>query len=121
MDEQLGFTEPTNPVVTAPVDPEIHEPHWQKDTIPDDTIPDDTVPPIRLKEFGRLSPTNFFDINGNNIEVQTSLGGTFALIDLNGVVLYKTRIKKGLTILKIPANARNKAWIATLNGKMMNR
>ena len=47
--------------------------------------------------------------------------GTAVVIDLNGVVLYKTRIKKGLTILKIPANARNKAWIATLNGKMMNR
>ena len=121
VDERLGFTEPANPVVTGPVDPEIHEPHWQKDIIPDDTIPNDTVPPIRLKEFGRLSPTNFFDINGNNIEVHSSLGGTFALIDLNGVVLYKTRIKKGLTILKIPANARNKAWIATLNGKMMNR
>ena len=29
MDDQLGFTLPANPVVTAPVDPEIHEPHWQ--------------------------------------------------------------------------------------------
>lgn len=116
MDKQFGFTEPENPVVTGPVDPEIHDPHWQKDSIPDDTIP-----PIRLKEFSRLSPTNFFVINGNNIEVQTSLGGAFAIIDLNGVVLYKTRIKKGLTILKNPTKAINKHWIATLNGKMMNR
>ncbi|MBR4783658.1 MAG: CotH kinase family protein [Fibrobacter sp.] len=117
MDQKLGFTEPSNPVVTGPVDPELHWPNWQKDTIPDDTIPwfgsqDD---------FTRLSPANYFAVNGDNIEIQTSLGGTFALIDLNGVVLYKTRIKKGLSILKIPANARNKAWIATLNGKMMNR
>ena len=68
MDEQLGFTEPTNPVVTAPVDPEIHEPHWQKDTIPDDTIPDDTVPLIRLKEFGRLSPQDPNQEGTHNLE-----------------------------------------------------
>ena len=115
MDQKFGFTEPANPVVTGPVDPEIHEPHWQKDTIPEDTIP------IRLNDFSRLSPTNYFTVNGNNLEVQTSVGGIFALVDLNGVILYKTRIKQGLSILKIPAKARNKAWIATLNGKMMNR
>ena len=115
MDQKFGFTEPANPVVTGPVDPELHEPHWQKDTIPEDTIP------IRLNDFSRLSPTNYFTVNGNNLEVQTSVGGIFALVDLNGVILYKTRIKQGLSILKIPAKARNKAWIATLNGKMMNR
>ena len=115
MDQKFGFTEPANPVVTGPVDPELHEPHWQKDTIPEDTIP------IRLNDFSRLSPTNYFTVNGNNLEVQTSVGGIFALVDLNGVTLYKTRIKQGLSILKIPAKARNKAWIATLNGKMMNR
>ena len=115
MDQKFGFTEPANPVVTGPVDPELHEPHWQKDTIPEDTIP------IRLNDFSRLSPTNYFTVNGNNLEVQTSVGGIFALVDLNGVILYKTRIKQGFSILKIPAKARNKAWIATLNGKMMNR
>ena len=40
---------------------------------------------------------------------------------MNGTVLFKTTIKKGLTTLKIPAKAMNKHWIATLNGKMMNR
>ena len=120
MDQKFGFTEPTNPVVTEPVDPELHEPHWQKDTIPEDSLPGDSIP-IRLNDFSRLSPTNYFTVNGNNLEVQTSVGGIFALIDLNGVVLYKTRIKKGLSILKIPAKAKNKAWIATLNGRMMSR
>ena len=74
-----------------------------------------------MDDFSRLAPANFFAVNGDHIDVQTTLGGTFALLDLNGTVLYKTRIKAGLTTLKIPAKARNKHWIATLNGKMMNR
>ena len=116
MDQKFGFTEPANPVVTGPVDPELHWPHWENDT-----AAIDPPPPAFRDDFSRLSPMNFFNVNGDRLEIQTSLGGTFALIDLNGVVLYKTRIGKGLTTLKIPANARNKAWIATLNGKMMNR
>ena len=116
MDQKFGFTEPANPVVTGPVDPELHWPHWEKDT-----AAIDPPPPAFLDDFSRLSPMNFFNVNGDRLEIQTSLGGTFALIDLNGVVLYKTRIDKGLTTLKIPAKARNKAWIATLNGKMLNR
>ena len=121
MDQKLGFTEPANPVVTGPVDTELHWPHWEKDTTQQAVIANDTLPPIRLDDFSRLSPTNFFNVNGNLLEIQTSIGGTFALIDLNGVVLYKTRIKKGFTSLKIPARAMNKHWIATLNGKMLNR
>ena len=74
-----------------------------------------------MDDFSRLSPANFFTVNGNNIEIQTSLGGTFALIDLNGTVLFKTRIKQGFTTLKMPRKAMNKHWIATLNGKMLNR
>ena len=116
MDQKFGFTEPANPVVTGPVDPELHWPHWEKDT-----AAIDPPPPAFRDDFSRLSPMNFFNVNGDRLEIQTSLGGTFALIDLNGVVLYKTRIGKGLTTLKIPAKARNKAWIATLNGKMLNR
>ena len=68
-----------------------------------------------------MSPTNFYAVNGNKLEIHTDLGGKFALIDLNGNVLLKTRINKGLTTLKIPAKAMNKYWIATLNGKMLNR
>lgn len=60
-------------------------------------------------------------MNGDRIDVRTSIGGDFALIDLNGVVLYKTRIKMGFTTLKIPSKAKNKRWIATLNGKMLSK
>jgi len=134
MDQKFGFTEPAQPVVTAPVDPEIHEPNWQKDTvttvqdtvkkdsIPKDSIvKKDTIPQIVPDNFSRLSPTNFYDINGNELEIHTDLGGTFALVDLNGAVLYKTRIERGITSISVPAKARDKHWIATLNGKMLSR
>jgi hypothetical protein len=119
MDQKLGFTEPANPIVTEPVDPSIHEPDWQNDK-KKDSIPEE--PPQDIADnFSRLSPTNYFDVNGNMLEIQTSLGGMFALVDLNGTVLFKTRIKKGLTTMRIPDKAMNKHWIATLNGKMLGR
>ena len=76
---------------------------------------------IEASNLSRLSPTNYFVVNGKRLEIHTSVGGTFALVDLNGAVLYKTQIKTGTTTLQVPRNARNKHWIATLNGKMMNR
>ncbi|MBO4437456.1 MAG: CotH kinase family protein [Fibrobacter sp.] len=126
IDEQLGFTEPAQPVVTEPV---IHIPDWENDkkdtssTVPPITNPWGTQDTNRtaLDDFSRLSPTNYFVVNDKYLEIHTDLGGKFAIIDLNGTVLYKTRIKTGITTLKIPAKARDKAWIATLDGKMLNR
>lgn len=115
MDQQLGFTEPAQPIVTEPV---VHVPDWAQDTV------SKVDPPIQttgLDDFSRLSPTNFFNMNGDKIEIMTDLGGTFALVDLNGVTLFKTRIKKGVTTLKVPESAQDKHWIATLNGKMLSR
>ena len=172
MDQQFGFTEPANPVVTEPLDPGLHNPDWQHDkdsakvdnpgtTTPttqpggktdstkttnpttqpggkkdstkttnptwpqfgktDSTKTTAPTTPQYIDDFTRLAPANFFALNGDHINVQTTIGGTFALLDLNGTVLYKTRIKAGFTTLKIPAKARDKHWIATLNGKMMNK
>ncbi|MBQ5462740.1 MAG: CotH kinase family protein [Fibrobacter sp.] len=112
MDEQLGFTEPASPVVFEPI---IHEPDWRAE------MGDTSKAHIEASNLSRLSPTNFFAVNGDHLEIHTSVGGSFALMDLNGAVLYKTQIKPGLTTLKIPSKARHKHWIATLNGKMMNR
>ena len=112
MDELFGFTEPANPVVFEPI---IHEPDWQAE------MGDTSKAHIEASNLSRLSPTNYFVVNGNRIEVQTDIGGTFTIVDLNGAVLYKTRIKTGVTTLAVPTNARNKHWIATLNGKMLNR
>ena len=130
MDQKLGFTEPAQPIVTEPI---IHIPDWEreeaeknkgKDTIQTQNPDQPPVqwPPIAgLDDFSRLSPTNYFTVKGDRLEIQTDLGGTFALVDLNGVTLFKTKIKKGVTTLKVPRKAQNKHWIATLNGKMMNR
>ena len=113
MDRQLGFTEPAQPIVTEPV---IHDPDWQKDTITQSNYRN-----VQMENLSRLSPTNYFTVNGEYLEIQTDLGGTFALLDLNGSVLYKTRIQKGLTSMKVPAKAMSRHWIATLNGKMLSR
>ena len=117
MDEQLGFKEPSTPITMAPVDPSIHDPDWQNDGKDKDTIPMD----IRMNDLSRLSPTNFFVVIGNYLEIHTDMGGKFALVDLNGAVLYKTQIKTGTTNIEIPAKARNRHWIATLNGKMLSK
>ncbi|SHK68592.1 CotH kinase family protein [Fibrobacter sp. UWEL] len=113
MDEQLGFTEPANPIVTEPV---IHIPNVEEKK--DSSV---IAPPTELVDYTRLSPTNYFVENGSYLEIQTDMGGTFAIIDLNGSVLYKTKIKAGRTSMKVPAKAMNKHWIATLNGKMLSR
>ena len=112
MDKQFGFTEPASPVVFEPI---IHEPDWQAEMGYTSKVY------INANNFSRLSPTNFYTVNGDHLEIHTSVGGSFALMDLNGAVLYKTQIKTGVTSLTIPAKARDKHWIATLNGKMMNR
>jgi len=117
MDEQLGFKEPASPIAMAPVDPSIHEPDWQNDDKNKDSIPLN----INYDDLSRLSPTNFFVVIGNYLEIHTDLGGKFALVDLNGAVLYKTQIKTGTTNIEIPAKARNRHWIATLNGKMLSK
>ena len=112
MDKQFGFTEPASPVVFEPI---IHEPDWRAE------MGDTNKAHIHSDNFSRLSPTNYFVVNGSRIEVHTDIGGTFAIVDLNGAVLYKTRIKTGVTTFAVSTKARNKHWIATLNGKMMNR
>ncbi|PWJ71796.1 MULTISPECIES: CotH kinase family protein [unclassified Fibrobacter] len=113
MDEQLGFKEPADPIVTEPV---IHIPviEDKKDSV-------ETPPVAQRIDYTRLSPTNYFTVNGSRLEIQTDIGGTFAIIDLKGSVLFKTKIKEGQTSMKIPAKARNSHWIATLNGKMLSR
>ena len=120
MDQPLGFTEPAQAIVSEPI---IHLPDWQKEEEEKAKEKEKEKQPktTRMNELGRLSPTNYFVVNGNQLEVQTDIGGTFAIIDLNGAVLYKTQIKTGVTTVDIPAKARDKYWIATLNGKMMNR
>ncbi len=113
MDQQLGFTEPANPIVTEPV---IHIP-----TIEEKKDSAVIQPPMRQVDYTRLSPGNYFVVNGNNLEIQTDIDGTFAIVDLKGVVLFRAKVKAGTTSMQIPDKAMNKHWIATLNGKMLSR
>jgi len=123
MDQQLGFTEPANPVVTEPI---IHIPTIEEktDTVPATEQKGDSIvnpPIIQRLDYSLLSPTNYFVVNGSNMLIQTDIGGTFAIIDLTGKTLFKTRVKVGTTNMKVPAKAQNKHWIATLNGKMLSK
>jgi len=84
---------------------------------------------IGIKVHGSLSRAfpkpnysiEFHDSTGKDINV--SLFGLPPSDDwiLHGPYVDKSHIETGVTTLAIPAKARNKAWIATLNGKMMNR
>jgi len=154
MDEQLGFTEPANPIVTEPV---IHIPVIEEDKKDEKTdtpivassnsnnsnnggnvIPASssggTVNPVitpgtetnpsqgtQKLDYTMLSPTNYFIVKSANLEIQTDIGGTFAIIDLMGNTLFKTKVKVGATNMKVPSKAMNKHWIATLNGKMLSK
>lgn len=112
MDQKFGYSEPANPVVTEPI---IHIPviEDEKDTVPE--------PPPMLVDYTRLAPYTFFVQHGNQLEIHAQKGGKFALMDLNGKVLFKTNIKAGATTLTVPEKARNVHWIATLNGKMLSK
>lgn len=123
MDQQLGFTEPANPIVTEPI---IHIPTIEEktDTVPATEQKGDSIvnpPIIQRLDYSMLSPTNYFVVNGSNMLIQTDIGGTFAIIDLTGKTLFKTRVKIGTTNMKVPAKAQNKHWIVTLNGKMLSK
>lgn len=160
MDEQLGFTEPANPIVTEPI---IHIPTViegedddddeqdptpiviinpgnnsstptskdstaastdKKDSIPSTVAKNDSTilePGMLGPNYNLLSPTNYFVVSNANLFIKTDVGGTFAIMDLNGSVLFKTKVKVGTTSMKVPSKAMNKHWIATLNGKMLSR
>ncbi|MCF0221769.1 MAG: CotH kinase family protein, partial [Fibrobacter sp.] len=82
MDQQLGFTEPANPVVTEPI---IHIPNIEEGPEKKDTVPE--IPPM-LVDYNRLAPYTFYVLHGNQLEIHTQKGGKFALMDLNGKVLF---------------------------------
>ena len=73
IDELLGFKEPEKPVVFEPI---IHEPDWRTE------MGDTSKARIDANHLSRLSPANFFVVNGDHLEISTSIGGTFALVDI---------------------------------------
>jgi len=131
MDQQLGFTEPANPVATEPV---IHIPDWQSD--PDNGDGDEGSDngddsnwqnpwqnPWQgtLDDYNALTRLNFFSVEGNMMTVRTQKGGTLKLVTFNGVTLFQKKVEPGTQSFRLPQKAIDQAWVATLNGKMLNR
>ena len=132
MDDQLGFTQPASPVVSEPI---VHIPDWQNDTSGGDDDDDDEgghgdgghggdwQNPWQgtLDEFADLAKLNFFSVDGNTMTVRSQKGGTLKLIDFSGTVILQKKIAAGVQSIRLPRKALDQAWVATLNGKMLNR
>ena len=118
IDQQVNFHEPSTPIVTEPL---IIDDWGYYDKNPEEDDPIITDPPIANPEYLSITRLNYYTLEGNTLTVQSVKGGLFRLIDLNGKTLFKTDIKSGVQTLQVPRNARNKQWIATLNGKMLSR
>ena len=122
IDQQVGFTEPSTPIVTEAL---VIDDWTYYDKVADDDDPGISSPgtdqPIGMRGHMIITRLNFYSREGNTLTVQSVNGGLFRLIDLSGKTLFKTNIKPGVQTLQVPKNARNQHWIATLNGKMLSR
>jgi hypothetical protein len=143
IDQQMSFSEPASPVVTEAL---IIDDWGYYDKDDDDNPTTPTNPsssssntsssshsrfsrsssssnPGRdaIRDHLEITRLNFYTLNENRITVQSERGGMFRLMDFNGNVLFEKQINAGMQSFHIPRATRNKHWIATLNGKMMNR
>ena len=132
MDDQLGFTLPASPVVSEPI---VHVPDWQSEANSgdDDDFDDDSGETHHggsewqnpwqgtLEDYVDLSRLNFFSVDGNMMTVRSQKGGLLKLIDFNGTVILQKKIAAGVQSIRLPRKAMDQAWVATLNGKMLNR
>ena len=135
MDEQLGFTLPANPVATEPI---VHIPDWQSDPNAQNDDeggeggegghgggswqnPWQNPWQGTLEDYVDLTRLNFFSVDGNTMTVRSQKGGLLKLVDFNGTVILQKKIAAGVQSIRLPRKAMDQAWVATLNGKMLNR
>ena len=143
IDQQMSFSEPASPVVTEAL---IIDDWGYYDKDDDDNPTTPTNPSSSSSNtsssshsrFSRSSSSsnsgidaigghqertrlNFYTLNESRITVQSERGGMFRLMDFNGNVIFEKQISAGMQSFHIPRAARNKHWIATLNGKMISR
>ena len=135
MDQQLGFTLPASPVVTEPI---VHVPDWQNDNNNGDGDEGDEGGEggneggnwqnpwqnpwqSTLDNYYDLSKLNFFSVDGNTMTVRSQKGGVLKLVSFNGTVIFQKKIAAGVQSIRLPHKALDQAWVATLNGKMLNR
>ena len=115
IDQQMGFSEPSTPIATEAL---IID-DWRYYDKEEEII--DNPPPIAIQPYLSITRLNFYTLDGLTLTVQSEKGGLFRLVGLDGRTLFKKQIPSGTQSFQIPRAARNSAWIATLNGKMLGR
>ncbi len=121
IDQQVGFSEPSAPVVTEPL---IIDDWTYYDKVDDDDNPGSNVsnpPPSALNSYLSISRLNFYKLDGRLMTVQSEKGGMLKLLDYNGHVIFQKRIRAGVESVQLPRSLVDKTWITTLNGKLLSR
>ena len=121
IDQQVGFSEPSAPVVTEPL---IIDDWTYYDKVDDDDNPGSNVsnpPPSALNSYLSISRLNFSKLDGRLMTVQSEKGGMLKLLDCNGHVIFQKRIRAGVESVQLPRSLVDKTWITTLNGKLLSR
>ena len=121
IDQQVGFTEPSAPVVTEPL---IIDDWTYYDKVAEEDDPGSSVsnpPPSALNSYLSISRLNFYKLDGRIMTVQSEKGGVLKLLDYNGQVIFQKRIRAGVESVQLPRSLVDKTWITTLNGKLLSR
>ncbi len=121
IDQQVGFTEPSAPVVTEPL---IIDDWTYYDKVAEEDDPGSSVsnpPPSALNSYLSISRLNFYKLDGRLMTVQSEKGGMLKLLDYNGHVIFQKRIRAGVESVQLPRSLVDKTWITTLNGKLLSR
>ena len=121
IDQQVGFTEPSAPVVTEPL---IIDDWTYYDKVAEEDDPGSSVsnpPPSAVSSYLSISRLNFYKLDGRIMTVQSEKGGVLKLLDYNGQVIFQKRIRAGVESVQLPRSLVDKTWITTLNGKLLSR
>ena len=78
-------------------------------------------PPSAISSYLSISRLNFYKLDGRIMTIQSEMGGMLKLLDYNGQVIFQKRIRAGVERLPLPRSLLGKAWITTLNGKLLSR
>ena len=114
---------PTNPISSSSAGPSSHSSHLSHSSHSSLSVSSSSASPGKdaIGSRPEITRLNFYTLNENSITVQSEKGGMFRLLDFNGNIIFEKRISAGMQSFQIPRTARNKHWLATLNGKMISR
>ena len=128
IDQQVGFSEPSSPVVTEPL---VIDDWTYYDKVEEDDPGSNpgqnpgpgvtNPPPSAINSYLSISRLNFYKLDGRIMTIQSEMGGMLKLLDYNGQVFFQKRIHAGVESLQLPRSLVDKAWITTLNGKLLSR